>query len=136
MSDGWISHVKRDDSFSHVEWDNQVEVGVTTLDRLIAEHGEPAFCKIDVEGFEAEVLKGLSKPLRALSFEYLPMAHEATLQALQLVEGLGGYEYNYSPVETMRLAGQRWLDAAGIAQLLDRFRPLGRSGDVYARRLG
>lgn len=135
MSTGWIDRVTEDESFSHVKWDNHIDVEVTTLDRLIAEHGEPAFCKIDVEGFEAEVLKGLSKPLRALSFEYLPMAHEATLEALRLVDGLGAYEYNYSPVETMRLAGDRWLDAAGLAQLLDRFRPLGRSGDVYARRL-
>ena len=45
---------------------------MTTLDTLVAEYGEPAFCKIDVEGFEVEALKGLSRPLRALSFEYGP----------------------------------------------------------------
>ena len=77
--------------------------------------------------------KGLSRPLRALSFEYLPMAHDATFKALDLVDASAAYEYNYSPVETMRFASERWLDAAGLAQLLDRFRPLGRSGDVYAR---
>jgi hypothetical protein len=33
----------------------------------------------------------------------------------------------------MRLASDRWLDAADLVQLLERFRPLGRSGDVYAR---
>ena len=136
MSTGWITHVSEDQSFSHVKWDNQIDVDVTTLDRLIAEHGEPAFCKIDVEGFEADVLLGLSRPLRALSFEYLPMAHEATLKVLDLVDDLGRYEYNYSPVETMRFVSQGWLDAAGLAELLDRFRPLGRSGDVYARLAG
>jgi hypothetical protein len=109
-------------------------VVVTTLDRLIAEHGEPAFCKIDVEGFEAEVLKGLSRALPALSFEYLPMAHEATLKVLDLVSNLGRYEYNYSPVETMKFASGSWLDGPGLVRLLDTFRPLGRSGDVYARR--
>ena len=133
MSNGWISHVSQDESFSHVRWDDQIEVEVTTLDRLIAEHGEPAFCKIDVEGFEAEVLMGLSKPLHALSFEYLPMAHDATLKALDIVDHLGAYEYNYSPVETMRFASERWLDTTELVHMLDRFRPLGRSGDVYAR---
>jgi hypothetical protein len=112
-------------------------VEVATLDDLIAIHGEPAFCKIDVEGFEVDVLAGLSRPLRALSFEYLPAAHEAALAALSRVEKLGvvagGYVYNYSPIETMRFASDRWLDADDLVRLLDGFRPLGRSGDVYAR---
>jgi FkbM family methyltransferase len=132
MSAGWIESVITDRRWSRVKWDSEVEVQVTTLDRLIAEHGEPAFCKIDVEGFEAEVLRGLSRPVRALSFEYLPQAHDAALTTLELVKDLGGYEYNYSPIETMRFASERWLDAAGLVELLDRFRPLGRSGDVYA----
>jgi FkbM family methyltransferase len=137
MSRDWIESVTVDHRFAKVRWDRSVDVEVVTLDDLIAAHGEPAFCKIDVEGFEVDVLAGLSRPLRGISFEYLPPAHDAALQALSLVERLGaaagGYVYNYSPIETMRLASDRWLDAAGLIELLDRYRPLGRSGDVYAR---
>jgi FkbM family methyltransferase len=135
MSTDWIESVTTDRSFADVRWDRSVEVDVTTLDDLIATHGEPAFCKIDVEGFEADVLTGLTRPLRALSFEYLPMAHDAALAVLDLVEklGAGDYRYNYSPIETMRWAGERWLDKAELLTLLERYRPLGRSGDVYAR---
>jgi FkbM family methyltransferase len=140
MSQDWIESVTADRSFSRVRWDRFVEVEVVTLDDLIARYGEPAFCKIDVEGFEADVLAGLTRPLRGLSFEYLPPAHDAALAVLELVERLGaaagGYRYNYSPIETMRLASERWLDATELVRLLERYRPLGRSGDVYARRHG
>lgn len=133
MSRGWIDEVAADRRFARIDWDDSVEVEVVTLDDLVARHGEPAFCKIDVEGFEVEVLSGLGRPLRGLSFEYLPAAHERALEALALVQALGDYEYNSSPVETMRLASPTWLDAAGLVAELDRRRPLGRSGDVYAR---
>jgi FkbM family methyltransferase len=137
MSPDWIESVSADRRFARIRWDREVEVEVVTLDALIAHYGAPAFCKIDVEGFEVDVLGGLTQPLRALSFEYLPPAHDAALTALAVVERLGaargGYRYNYSPIETMRFASERWLDAADLVRLLDRFRPLGRSGDVYAR---
>ena len=134
LSTDWIDTVATDRSFAKVRWDKSVQVDVTTLDDLIAEYGEPAFCKIDVEGFEAEVLAGLTRPVRALSFEYLPMAHDAALAVLERVGELGSYRYNYSPIETMTWASDRWLDATELRALLDRYRPLGRSGDVYARR--
>ena len=137
MSPDWIRSVATDRRFARVRWDSSVEVDVLTLDDLIAVHGEPAFCKIDVEGFEVDVLTGLSRPLRALSFEYLPPAHDAALTTLGLVDRLGaaagGYRYNYSPIETMRFASEHWLDADDLVRVLERFRPSGRSGDVYAR---
>jgi FkbM family methyltransferase len=136
MAPAWIDEVLRDHRFARVRWDRSIEVPVVTLDELITAHGEPAFAKIDVEGFEVDVLSGLTRPLRALSFEYLPPAHDDAVAALDLVAGLGRYRYNYSPVETMRWASSEWVDAAGLIALLDRYRPLGRSGDVYARLVG
>ncbi len=136
MSSTWMSTVTQDRRFARIRWTSSIDVEVVTLDELIARFGVPAFCKVDVEGFELEVLSGLSHPVPALSFEYLPPAHDAALSTLELVERLGRYEYNYSPSETMRLASRSWLGASSLVKLLDGFRPLGRSGDVYARIKG
>ena len=133
LSPDWIATVSADRRFNRVHWDHPIEVEVTTLDTLIAAHGEPAFCKIDVEGFEVEALTGLSWPIKALSFEYLPAAHDQALAALERLSALGDYEFNYSPIETMRWASPQWLDTVGLLELLNRVRPSGRSGDVYAR---
>lgn len=38
-------------------------VETITLDQMIAEFGEPQFIKVDVEGFEGQVIRGLTAPL-------------------------------------------------------------------------
>ncbi len=133
LSTEWIASVQQDASFRRVAWDKTTEVAVTTLDAMIARHGMPQFCKIDVEGFELAVLQGLSRPLPALSFEYIAAALPMAQQCVLRLEQLGRYQYRYSPGESHRLAAPRWLDAAELLVLL---RTLRGSGDVYARLVG
>ena len=64
--------MRRAPGFEGVAWDAAETVEVTTLDRLIADHGLPRFVKIDVEGAEAEVLAGLSHAVAWIAFESLP----------------------------------------------------------------
>jgi len=131
LSREWIARVEQDPAFRGVHWDRQIRVPVTTLDALIETWGEPRFCKIDVEGFELEVLRGLSRPLQALSFEYVAAAMDTALACIRRLEALGQYEYNLAPGETHRLRFDRWLTPAAMRKELAR---IGRgSGDVYAR---
>jgi FkbM family methyltransferase len=135
-SASFIAETTRVPSFAWVDWSGRLDVPVTTLDRLIAEHGEPDFAKIDVEGMEHEVLAGLSRPLRALSFEFVPSSPSSALASLDRLEGLGRYRYEVSLGEEMRLRLGAWVDAAAIRAWLAAREPEGVSGDVYARLVG
>lgn len=63
---GKISFTKSLDTMNHVAVNSDketIEVDVLTLDEIIGEGRTPALIKIDVEGFETEVIKGASKTL-------------------------------------------------------------------------
>ena len=133
LSPAWVSTVTRLPSFAVHRWDGAVPVAVTTLDELIARYGEPVFCKIDVEGYEPEVLRGLSRPLRSLSFEYIPVAVGAALACLDRLSSLGAYEFNASPGETMQFQFPAWVGGPEMAGWLQGLSGEDRTGDVYAR---
>lgn len=136
LSQAWADSVRGAPGFASVRWSRGERVGVVTLQSLVERYGEPAFVKIDVEGFEAEALAGLATPVRALSFEYLPSARAIALDCIERLEALAPYRYNWSVGETHRLAGAGWLDAGAMRALLAGLPSGARSGDVYAQRAG
>ncbi|GGY73422.1 FkbM family methyltransferase [Marinobacter zhanjiangensis] len=119
--------------FRHVRWEDSITVTVTTLDDLIRQYGRPGFCKIDVEGFEVEVLAGLSQPLPALSFEFINGTLEQALRCLEELERLGHYEFNVIAGEQRRFIWPSWQDTESIRQWLVAGADGIASGDIYAR---
>ncbi len=132
----WATDVLRDPDFSHARWDSRLPVNVTTLDCLVESYGKPHFCKIDVEGAEADVLAGLSAALPCLSFEYVPAVMERTFLVIDRLDRLGDYEFNWVPGEGRRLQSAAWLPPAGIRSVMRRLCGKRGSGDIYARLPG
>jgi FkbM family methyltransferase len=132
-SERWRDARLKDPRFAGVEWNRQINVEMTTLDRLIDQFGVPSFVKIDVEGAEPSVLAGLGRAVPHLSFEYLPGAFESVDACLARLETLGRYRFNWSRGETFRLGSDRWLEADELADRLRMSRERWTSGDVYAR---
>ncbi|GAB4544006.1 MAG: hypothetical protein OHK0023_00160 [Anaerolineae bacterium] len=114
-------------------WDAPQTVAVTTLDVLIAEYGLPAFIKIDVEGFELQVLRGLSHPVPTLAFEATPTSEQIgrARAAMDHLQQIGRYTFNATPMyKTFRWLQPQWTDADTIeAMLHDRTEQC----DIYAR---
>jgi FkbM family methyltransferase len=135
LSDGWRESVASSGRFAARRWDRIEQVEVVTVDELIAKHGVPRFIKIDVEGYEPEVLAGLTEPVAAVSFEFTPEWATAASACIDRLQHLGGYRFNLSEGNTFELASDRWLDAPALRRLLDEY--AGNAsvfGDVYARR--
>lgn len=122
--------------FEHVQWDARADVAMTSLDRMIAQHGLPRYIKIDVEGFETEVLSGLSQPVPLISVEYLPGLPDVSRRAISMIADLGVYEFNVVRGENAAFEWGAWRDLAAMQAWLGALAADAGSGDIYARLRG
>lgn len=91
------------------KWEGKVtgtmQVPVSTLDRAITQYGLPYYCKIDVEGWEVQVLHGLSCAIPLISFEY--HQSEGRIQdafaCLDRLSSLSDIRVNITPREQSKL---------------------------------
>lgn len=123
------------------KWEEQIIAQLSTLDLMIQKYGMPHYCKIDVENYEIEVLKGLREPPAFLSFECNSDQLENTKKCLEYLVRLGYREFNFTFGERGLLLSQTWLTADQIIKKIeatmathDFTRVWGLWGDVYARK--
>jgi membrane glycosyltransferase len=113
-------------------WTRTIRVPITTLDALIARHGMPVFIKIDVEGFEAEALAGLTRASPALSFEFTTIARDVATACIERCCALGYARYNAALGESQTFVHPDWRSGQEIAAWLESLPDAANSGDIYA----
>ncbi len=137
FSEDFIESTKKSGRFSMYNWNVKRQIKMTTLDNLIAEFGLPRFIKIDVEGFEIEVLKGLTHPIDTISYEYaVPEQTDKAVLCLQRIMEISNNKVscNYSIGESMKWALTEWLTPEQmIAEITSqKFTDTG-FGDIYIK---
>ena len=137
FSTEWIESVKESSRFKDSTWSKPIKIKITTLDKLIEKYGVPEFIKIDVEGYELEVLKGLSHPVNLISYEYtVPEQVQTAVDCISQIQNINSIiECNFSSGESMELVLDRWMSASDFKHYIcsKEFISTG-FGDIYVRK--
>ena len=135
MSTRWIEATKKSGRFDQYNWNETQKVAVSTLDEKIKTYGTPQFIKIDVEGYEFEVLKGLSHPINFMSIEFTAEDIKNSQDCIDLISNLGEYLFNFSIGESLIFEKKSWKTKDQIVCLLKKQCVVDTRcwGDIYAK---
>jgi FkbM family methyltransferase len=126
MSRKWADHLKENkDGFRHghfgLEFNRSISVETTTIADLIKLYGVPFFIKIDVEGHELSVLRGMPEPVPFLSFEVNLASFRQ--EGVECVRQLGHFgpngQFNYASDCSAGLALKEWHRSEEFCSVLE-----------------
>jgi len=103
--------------FSNLTWNEKTQIQITTLDALIKKFGDPQYIKIDVEGYELNVLKGLSKKSGIISFEITSEFFSDAIKCLKHLKKLSYNSFTFSIGEQKKFFSD-WSDYKTIINLI------------------
>jgi FkbM family methyltransferase len=132
MSTQWMAAVTSSGRLQF-HWARRQRVQVTTLDALVREFGVPVLCKIDVEGFELRVLKGLTQPIPCISFEFHQELIQEARECAHYIQRLGDVEFNYSTDSSLSLCLDTWLPLDEAFSRIEATEGPLLWGDIFAR---
>jgi hypothetical protein len=109
----WVQTLRNDPKRfgQRLDFGGEKQVETITLEKLMATHGVPFFIKIDVEGHEPSVLRGLNRPVPYLSFEInLPEFKPEGLQCINILHEIAADgKFNYALECQRGLMFEQWM---------------------------
>ena len=118
-------------------WSSAIRISVTTLDKLIKIHGVPKFCKIDVEGSELRVLKGLTQLIPYLSFEFTCEFLSDAEKCMNHLLSIGNVQFNFTLGATDEFVMPNWIGKEEVMNRIKSLIPKWNKlwGDIYVAKI-
>ncbi|HET6991916.1 MAG TPA: FkbM family methyltransferase, partial [Bacteroidia bacterium] len=131
----WVKGVNVTERFkaSNVNWEKKETIPMKTLEGLIREYGVPDYLKIDVEGYETEVLKGLRQKIAMVSYEFtIPELSDDAILCARLLSEIAPYEF-LSILDESRSGN--WISLENIIKEILQLKNSNKlhGGDIFAR---
>lgn len=136
MSVNFIKEVKKS-RFFNSKWNDGEKVNINTIDNIIKIYGIPKFIKIDVEGYELNVLNGLTNSIDCISIEFNPEMLNNTIECIEYIDKLNNYNtiFNYGYREDEYFKFEKWISKNEILSYLKSINDFKYEfGDVYLKK--
>lgn len=88
----WITNSRFTNKYT---WNNVVKKTTISIDKLLEEYPNPEIIKIDVEGYEFEVIKGLTKKQKKICFEWAEEQETNIRNTCDYLEKLGYEKFGF-----------------------------------------
>lgn len=110
FSTDWISGSRFTGTYN---WDRSIEVETITLEKALSIYGEPDYIKIDVEGYEYEVLSSFNQLLEntIISFEWAEEQKDKIQATLEHVQKIGYNSFSFTDGDIIKHEGEiNWVN--------------------------
>jgi FkbM family methyltransferase len=115
-----------------IYWNKTETVQVKTLNSLIETFGYPDFCKIDVEGFEWQILSKLSYPIPLIEFEFTGGFIENTVKIIEYAAGKKVL-FNFIMNENLKFQLLSWVSGADMIRIIQSLPKNRLHGNIYIK---
>lgn len=130
LSNEFIAYFKNDSLF----WNGLEKVNVKKLDDLIKQYGIPDFCKIDVEGYELEILTNLNHTLPLIEFEFTGGFISNTIKIIELLNQ-SNTVYNFNLNEQPKFELNHWISNTKMISIVKNLSTDRLHGNIFVKNL-
>ena len=129
----WVHDSRFTDT--HNNWQEVKDIPTITIDALVVKYGVPSYMKIDVEGYEEQVLRSMTRKYCDLAFEWAEESQASILRSIALLQQLGYQQFHLHNEDEYTYIPDNFVDGTEVIKQIQQLNPKRRErwGMLYCR---